>query len=236
VITDYYFGETNWTIKDDEDNILFSSLDGLNRTECLSTDCYMFEITDTYGDGICCESGIGSFSVTLGGTEILSGGAFGNSTNVTFCVDNGAPTVSPTVSRTVSPTAVPTFTPSTFPSTTDMCIPAGSNCFTRRQGCDDQTCKAKVCGAQETCCGERWKKVCKRYAKALCTPCVCADNFDGEFLLKMEGEVAKTKTCEWLNGKGDGKKKRVCKKFHISQGYQSARFVCPTLCKLDRCF
>ncbi|GIS08618.1 MAG: hypothetical protein CM15mP112_07300 [Flavobacteriales bacterium] len=39
---------------------------------CLSsTDCYDFTITDSYGDGLCCSYGNGSYSLTLNGTVMI---------------------------------------------------------------------------------------------------------------------------------------------------------------------
>ena len=44
---------------------------------------YVFGITDTFGDGICCAFGGGSFTLTVDGQEVISGGAFS-----TFALDN----------------------------------------------------------------------------------------------------------------------------------------------------
>eukprot|EP00957_Ditylum_brightwellii_P004645 353486-Ditylum_brightwellii.AAC.1 len=44
---------------------------------CLpENDCYNFTITDNNGDGICCYSGDGSYSVGWGGSEVAAGGNF----------------------------------------------------------------------------------------------------------------------------------------------------------------
>ena len=57
---------------------------------CLSsTDCYDFTITDSYGDGLCCAYGNGSYSLTLNGTVIGSGATFTSSetiSNIGSCV------------------------------------------------------------------------------------------------------------------------------------------------------
>jgi len=38
--------------------------------------CYTFKITDSYGDGICCSWGNGSYDLTVNGSSIVSGGNF----------------------------------------------------------------------------------------------------------------------------------------------------------------
>jgi len=68
-------------------------------TETFNTEadgCYTFEITDSYGDGICCSSGNGSYVLeSLEGDIIASGGDFGageityvSNTNTTLTVDD----------------------------------------------------------------------------------------------------------------------------------------------------
>ena len=37
---------------------------------------YTFSINDTYGDGICCSWGSGSYFVNYGGSQVVSGGSF----------------------------------------------------------------------------------------------------------------------------------------------------------------
>lgn len=52
---------------------------------CLVDGCYDFIINDSYGDGICCGYGNGSYSVSSGGTTLASGGAFQSSETTNFC-------------------------------------------------------------------------------------------------------------------------------------------------------
>jgi len=49
---------------------------------------YEFTINDSYGDGICCSYGEGSYSVTADGEVVASGGDFGSSESTLFCVDS----------------------------------------------------------------------------------------------------------------------------------------------------
>ena len=46
---------------------------------------YDFTIEDTFGDGICCAYGEGSYSVSLAGEVVASGGDFGDSETTLFC-------------------------------------------------------------------------------------------------------------------------------------------------------
>merc|ERR1712176_186944 len=87
-------------------------------TTCLSTGTYTFEILDSYGDGICCSYGSGSYSVEANGEVLVSGGEFGSVDTKTFQVSSGpstpAPTPAPTPTPpTTSPTPAPTPTPPT---------------------------------------------------------------------------------------------------------------------------
>merc|ERR1712038_71410 len=117
--TDNYPSETQWTVTSDNGNgdVVLNNPGGLSAgstyttSECLSEGCYVFEITDSFGDGICCNYGSGSFSVTRDGTEIYSGGSFTNSDSVSFCSEEPTPTSAPTASPSASPTASPTASP-----------------------------------------------------------------------------------------------------------------------------
>ena len=58
---------------------------------CLPNGCYDFTIFDSYGDGICCAYGNGSYSLTDGSTVLASGGSFGSSETTNFCVGSTPP-------------------------------------------------------------------------------------------------------------------------------------------------
>ena len=100
---DNYPEETSWQIVNDGGTTVASggtygsSPDGSTFTEniCLADDCYTFTIFDSYGDGICCAYGNGSYSLTDGGTVLASGGSFGSSEATNFCVGGGGPDTSP---------------------------------------------------------------------------------------------------------------------------------------------
>ena len=46
------------------------------ETAYLSSGSYQFTITDSFGDGICCSYGSGSYTVQVGGIVAKTGGAF----------------------------------------------------------------------------------------------------------------------------------------------------------------
>jgi hypothetical protein len=113
VLTDSYPGETSWTLRNEctGDNVWSSS--GYTSANTLFTDSkclpngeYTFTINDSFGDGICCSYGSGSYEVTWGDTLEASGGAFTTSESTTFgsCTP---PTPAPTTSE---PSPTPTTT------------------------------------------------------------------------------------------------------------------------------
>lgn len=96
---DNYPSETSWQITGG--GTVFASggtygsaprMSTLNITECLPEGCYTVTVFDSYGDGLCCGYGEGSYFVTDEyGNELASGASFGSSSSGNFCVaiDNG---------------------------------------------------------------------------------------------------------------------------------------------------
>jgi lysyl endopeptidase len=90
--TDDFANETSWEFRDGNDNLIDSGSgygDFQNIIETINIplldECYTFTILDSYGDGICCGFGNGSYSLEdENGTVIISGGDFGASESVTF--------------------------------------------------------------------------------------------------------------------------------------------------------
>ncbi|MEA1873996.1 MAG: T9SS type A sorting domain-containing protein [Bacteroidota bacterium] len=87
--TDNYPQETSWDIVDNTTGFTIASSPEYDNsgnyveTFCiLSTSCYTFTIYDAYGDGICCSYGNGSYTISVDGNEVGSGGSFGNSESV----------------------------------------------------------------------------------------------------------------------------------------------------------
>ena len=97
IVLDNYPEETSWQITNGGGSVVASGgtyasqPDGstVNIDLCLVDGCYDFTIFDTYGDGICCSYGQGSYNLSSGGTTLASGGAFGSSETTAFCLPTG---------------------------------------------------------------------------------------------------------------------------------------------------
>jgi len=97
IIADDYPEETTWTITNSSGVSLASgdlstiAAGGfLTTTICLAPGCYDFNIFDSYGDGLCCAYGNGSYSVTNpNGQVVASGGQFTLSESTNFCLTVG---------------------------------------------------------------------------------------------------------------------------------------------------
>jgi len=86
--TDNFPTEIAWNLKDSNGTALYTSpayIDGTDNFQSFTenftiatNECYTFEITDSFGDGICCNEGNGSYTLTtLEGTTIVTGGSYG---------------------------------------------------------------------------------------------------------------------------------------------------------------
>jgi hypothetical protein len=72
---DDYPQEIGWTLVSGTD--LLASGGSVGTTICVEPEqCLTFRITDTAGDGICCQYGTGSYTVTLDGQLVASGGNY----------------------------------------------------------------------------------------------------------------------------------------------------------------
>ena len=100
---DNYPEETSWSITNSGNTIVASggtygtSPDGSTITEVINLAAgeYTFTINDSYGDGICCTYGSGSYQLTdANGLIIVSGGDFDSSDSAMFCASGGDPTPS----------------------------------------------------------------------------------------------------------------------------------------------
>ncbi|QYJ68580.1 T9SS type A sorting domain-containing protein [Flavobacterium litorale] len=94
LLTDDYGNDTSWKLTDANNTVLYSGnnyASNQSYTEEFDLDagCYTFTIDDSFGDGICCANGNGSYSLTTngGGTTIVVGGDFDDFESVTFAID-----------------------------------------------------------------------------------------------------------------------------------------------------
>ena len=93
---DNYPSETSWEIKDNSGAVVFSGGTYGSQTQgstlvisnCLPSGCYTFIMKDSYGDGMCCSYGSGSYSLVQddNGNSLASGASFNNTDVTNFCV------------------------------------------------------------------------------------------------------------------------------------------------------
>ncbi|WP_027395942.1 T9SS type A sorting domain-containing protein [Aquimarina latercula] len=91
---DNYPEETSWALRNSTGTIVESGgtyesqADGstLVIDLCLDSGCYNLTMNDTYGDGMCCSYGSGSYSLTDSSGILASGASFGSSEVKNFCV------------------------------------------------------------------------------------------------------------------------------------------------------
>lgn len=103
IFTDNYPQETSWTITNSSGSVIASSPTYSSSGDqglyyiCLENGCFNFNIYDSYGDGICCAYGAGSFEIKdFAGNVLGSGGAFGSSQTIQFCYEASASCVAGT--------------------------------------------------------------------------------------------------------------------------------------------
>lgn len=78
IVPDNFPTETTWELKSVGTNVLLASGGSVGDTLCVPTQtCLDFTIYDSFGDGICCNYGQGSYAVYFDGVLSANGGAFG---------------------------------------------------------------------------------------------------------------------------------------------------------------
>jgi V8-like Glu-specific endopeptidase len=126
LLTDRYPKETSWALTNTCTSVVEQSK-GVDsyltagtsyaETYCVPFAAYVFTISDSHGDGICCSFGSGSYSVTYGGVQVASGASFRSSESTSFGACASQPTKSPTPLPTNFPSTKPTNIPTTLPTT-----------------------------------------------------------------------------------------------------------------------
>jgi len=96
ILTDNYPGETTWSLTDDASGLAVASggpytviATALQEVVCVGDGCYTFTINDSFGDGVCCVYGAGSYDLTVDGAILTSGGEFADSEATQFCIGEG---------------------------------------------------------------------------------------------------------------------------------------------------
>ena len=95
ILTDNYPGEIAWTVTSAAGEVVAAGGPyGSTATEyseqvCIDAGCYTFNITDTFGDGICCGFGEGAYTITSEGVVLASGGDYGSGESVDICLGSG---------------------------------------------------------------------------------------------------------------------------------------------------
>ena len=95
ILTDNYPGEIAWTVTSATGEEVAaggpygSAATAYSEQVCVDAGCYTFNITDTYGDGICCGFGEGGYTITSEGVVLASGGDYGSGESVDICLGSG---------------------------------------------------------------------------------------------------------------------------------------------------
>jgi hypothetical protein len=94
ITTDNYGDETTWILTKSNGGVVasggpYGNQQTYNQTVSLEdNECYEFTIFDDFGDGICCQYGQGSYTLTTSNGQIIAtGGAFGAFEKTTFGID-----------------------------------------------------------------------------------------------------------------------------------------------------
>jgi hypothetical protein len=127
VLTDNYPKETSWklyntcadTVEAQGGNYDVANTEYATGKICVPIGAYEFIIEDSYGDGICCNYGYGSFSIDYNGNPVTiepDRFSFGSSETIKFGELCKFESPSPTITWSKSPTAQPSVKPSQSPS------------------------------------------------------------------------------------------------------------------------
>lgn len=95
---DNYPEDIQWILSDDSGNTVASGGNYTGQTQatitnCLPNGCYTLTVNDSFGDGLCCQYGNGSYTLTHQGEVIASGSTFTSTQSTSFCLNNTAQTL-----------------------------------------------------------------------------------------------------------------------------------------------
>jgi V8-like Glu-specific endopeptidase len=95
ILTDNYPGETTWSLTDVGGATIASggpyvdAATAIQEVVCVGDGCFTFTIYDSFGDGLCCGYGIGSYDLTVDGAVLATGAEFLSSEATEFCIGEG---------------------------------------------------------------------------------------------------------------------------------------------------
>jgi uncharacterized protein YkwD len=101
IVFDKYASDISWKVERENGEVVVSGSSYQNfapdvsENVCLDDGTYTFTINDSYGDGLCCSYGQGSYAVSLNGTALVSGSSFKSSESKTFTIGKVSPPPTP---------------------------------------------------------------------------------------------------------------------------------------------
>lgn len=101
IVFDRYASDISWKIERENGQVVVSgsgyqnSAPDVSENVCLEDGIYTFIISDSYGDGLCCSYGQGSYTVSLNGTALVSGSSFTSSESKSFTIGKASPPPTP---------------------------------------------------------------------------------------------------------------------------------------------
>ena len=113
LVLDNYPAETSWSLTSGGSTVAsgsgYSTKGGtVTETFNVAAGAYTFTINDSYGDGICCAYGNGSYTLTDANNNVIaSGGDFGSTESVNYCTEGStADTQAPTAPGSLSASGI----------------------------------------------------------------------------------------------------------------------------------
>ncbi|MEL0656257.1 endonuclease [Pseudoalteromonas issachenkonii] len=93
--TDNYGSETSWAVNNNQGSAVANGSGYASNTQydeqiCLTDGIYTLVINDSYGDGMCCSTGSGSYALKQGSTTLASGASFSNTDSTAFTLGSGS--------------------------------------------------------------------------------------------------------------------------------------------------
>ncbi|WMS90982.1 endonuclease [Pseudoalteromonas sp. HL-AS1] len=93
--TDNYGSETSWAVNNNQGSAVangsgYASNSQYDEQICLTDGTYTLVISDSYGDGMCCSTGNGSYALKQGSTTFASGASFNNTDSTAFTLGSGS--------------------------------------------------------------------------------------------------------------------------------------------------